>query len=252
MGVRDKMKRNTYVTAALFVVFGLLTVAYWQMGERQAEEEIPLAASLRSADDVTANAEIPEDTEDVDVDCEDVEGAEDAEAMADAEEAEATDEDAEAMADAEDVEGGKDAAEAIADEECDGKDETETEREVTSTLDALRSDMEHGRGEQVSALTDIIASADFDPEAKSAAKDSLNELQSLANSSRMLETVIGHMGFEDVLVRASADFVQVTVQVVSLDDVPTRDELAEIYVLAGIEFGAHRNGNISIDFQPLN
>ena len=190
--------------------------------------------------------------------------------MADAEEAEGTDEDAEAMADAEDAEAedaeteeaGKGNVEETADtesvvdveENIEGEvaDIDESSREVISSLDALRADMENGRAEQVSALTDIIAGADFDPETKSAAKDSLNELQTLSNSSRMLETVIGHMGFEDVLVRASADFVQVTVQVSSLDDVPTREELAELYVLAGIEFGAHRNGNISIDFQPLN
>jgi len=243
------MKRNTYVTAALFVVFGLLTVAYWQM-DSPADEEIPIAATLRTADDVAANADVDE--------TEEAEEAEDAEAMADAEEIEETDEDAEAMADAEETEDAevsdKD-AEAIADaQECEEDCEVidESGREVISTLDALRTDMENGRAEQVSALTDIIASAEFDSETKSAAKDSLNELQSLANSSRMLETVIGHMGFEDVLVRASADFVQVTVQVSSLDDVPTREELAELYVLAGIEFGAHRNGNISIDFQPLN
>jgi len=246
------MKRNTYVTAALFVVFGLLTVAYWQMSERQADDEIPIAATLRTPDDVTANAEIPEDAEDVDVDCENVESAEDAQTLAEAEEAGATDEDAEASAEAEDAEGAnKSETGAIADSE-DAADVDSSSREVISSLDALRSDMENGRAEQVGALTDIIASADFDPETKSAAKDSLNELQSLANSSRMLETVIGHMGFEDVLVRASADFVQVTVQVAKIDEVPTREELAELYVLAGIEFGAHRNGNISIDFQPLN
>jgi len=249
------MKRNTYVTAALFVVFGLLTVAYWQIGARQpVEEEIPIAATLRPQGGITADAEIAEDAE-----CDE---AEDAEVMADAEEAEATDEDAEAIADAEDEAEETEEAEANkgdadADTVADGEDDAEGDanesgREVISTLDALRDDMEHGRAEQVSALTEIIAGADFDPETKSAAKDSLNELQALANSSRMLETVIGHLGFEDVLVRASADFVQVTVQVSSLDDAPTREELAELYVLAGIEFGTHRNSNISIDFQPLN
>jgi len=216
------MKRNTYVTAALFVVFGLLTVAYWQM-DRTADEPIPMSTTLRTAEDVAANADIIDAEED-----------EDADQVADAEEAE---EDAEELADAE--------------ENTEG-DADESSREVISTLDALRAEMESGRAQQVASLTEIIASADFGPETKSAAKDSLNELQALANSSRMLETVIGHIGFDDVLVRATADFVQITVQVSSIDDVPTREELAELYVLAGIEFGSHRNGNISIDFQPLN
>ena len=228
------MKRNTYVTAALFVVFGLLTVAYWQM-DSPADEQIPIAATLRTSEDVAANADVA-DGDEAGIDAED---AEDVDVLADDLECEEDCEDAEVMADALECE-----------EDCEEADETS--REVISTLDALRADMESGRAQQVSALTDIIAGADFDPQTKSAAKDSLNELQSLANSSRMLEIVIGHMGFEDVLVRATADFVQVTVQVSSLDDVPTREELAELYVLAGIEFGSHRNGNISIDFQPLN
>ena len=216
------MKRNTYVTAALFVVFGLLTVAYWQM-DSPADEQDPIAATLRTPEDVAANADIV-DGEEAGAESETAEDHEEADAMADAGEA--------------------------CEEDC--ADADESSREVISTLDALRADMENGRAQQVSALTDIIAGADFDPQTKSAAKDSLNELQALANSSRMLETVIGHMGFDDVLVRATADFVQVTVQVSSLDDAPTREELAELYVLAGIEFGSHRNGNISIDFQPLN
>ena len=224
------MKRNTYVTAALFVVFGLLTVAYWQM-DSNTDEPIPMATTLRTAEDVAANADIADDVADA-------EEAEDGEALADAEEAEAVEEDAEVMAD------GEEAEESV--------DADESSREMISTLDALRTEMESGRADQVASLTEIIGSADFDPETKSAAKDSLNELQALANSSRMLETVIGHIGFEDVLVRATTDFVQVTVQVLSLDNVPTREELAELYILSGIEFGSHRNGNISIDFEPLN
>ena len=208
------MKRNTYVTAALFVVFGLLTVVYWRM-DRVTDEQIPISTTLRTAEDVAANADI--------VDADEGEDAEDAEAMAEA--------------------GAREGEDAEADE---------SSREVISTLDALRAEMESGRALMVASLTEIIAGADFDAQTKSAAKDSLNELQALANSSRLLEMVIGHMGFEDVLVRASSDFVQVTVQVSSLDNVPTREELAELYVLAGIEFGSHRNGNISIDFQPLN
>lgn len=216
------MKRNTYVTAALFVVFGLLTVAYWQMDRTSAEEPIPMTSTLSELE-IPMAGEMAEEDADTDVD------SEDTDVLAD-------------------IEAGEDAAGAeTAEEEAD-----ESSREVISTIDTLRAEMEHGHATQVSSLTEIIASADFDADTKSAARDALNELQGLATSSRMLETVIGHMGFDDVLVRANVDFVQVTVQVSSLEDVPTHEELAELYVLAGIEFGNHRNGNISIDFQPLN
>lgn len=210
------MKRNTYVTAALFVVFGLLTVAYWQMDRTPTEAPIPMTSTL-------SELEIPTAGE-----------------MAEAEDA------ATEVAPGErgvlaDVEAAEETAET-----------NESSREVISTIDALRTEMEDGHAAQVSSLTEIMASADFDADAKSAARDALNELQALSTSSRMLETVIGQMGFDDVLVRASADFVQVTVQVSNLEEAPTREELAELYVLAGIEFGNHRHGNISINFQPLN
>jgi len=232
------MKRNTYVTAALFVVFGLLTVAYWQMDRTPAEEPIPMTSTLSELEIPTAG-EIAE-AEDAECDAEAEDAECDTDVLADVEAGEdVEEEDAEAMADAVDA------------EEEDAETD-ESSREVVSTIDALRAEMENGHTTQVSSLTEIIASADFDADTKSAARDSLNELQALASSSRMLETVIGHMGFEDVLVRASVDFVQVTVQVSSLEAVPTREELAELYVLAGVEFGNHRNGNISIDFQPLN
>ncbi|MCL1990271.1 MAG: SpoIIIAH-like family protein [Defluviitaleaceae bacterium] len=219
------MKRNTYVTAGLFVLFGLLTITYLQMGERE-ETQFPIVGTLNPIGDVATIGDVVEAEE------------EEAGVAADAEtsESEEADEETEAMAEG-----------SESDEET-----NESDQEVISRISALRASMEEGRTQQVTALTEIIASADYDAMMKNAAKETLNELQTLANSSRMLETVISHMGFDDVLVDATVDSIRVTVQVASLEEVPTREALAELYVLAGIEFGAHRNGHISIDFQPLN
>ena len=222
------MKRNTYVTAGLFVLFGLLTVVYWQMSDREEEAQIPIIGTLSNP--ISGVATIGEVSE-----SEEVEN-EDAEAIADAQDAEVEDEEADETVNS--------------DEESEAEDQSS--REVISRIDVLRASMEEGRTQQVAALTEIIANAEYDALMKSAAKDTLNEIQTLANSSRMLESVIGHMGFDDVLVDATIESVRVTIQVTSLTDVPSREELAELYVLAGIEFGNHRNGNISIDFQPLN
>ena len=232
------MKRNTYVTAALFVVFGLLTAIYMNMDRFTNDYPDPaLTGAIGNIhpNDVATIGEV--DSGDVDEEC-----CEDSDAMADAEakeDADNTDNDADtnAVADAKD-ENNEDADDAC----C----------EVISLLDSLRMTTENEQTEQVNTLLEIMASADFSAAVKSAAKDSLNDLNALAHSSRMLETMVGHRGFDDVLVRASADFVHVTIQVSSLEDVPTREELAELYILAGIQFGGHRNGNISIDFQPLN
>lgn len=211
------MKRNTYVTAALFVVFALLTVAYWNM-DAPREEEVPMTTSLSPINeiDVVAAGDVSENEEGVD------------------------------------VEEGQASGEQVDSDTSEEGNNNASDHEVMSSLDALRAEIEEGRTQQVASLTEIIASSDFDAETKSAARDSLNELENLANDGRMLESVIRNMGFDDVLVRANAEFVQVTVQVSSMDAVPTREELAELYILAGIQFGSHRNGNISIDFQPLN
>jgi len=244
------MKRNTYVTAGLFILFGLLTITYWQWSDRE-DPEIPIVGSGNPINDVAAIGDLI----DAEVEAEDVEDSDvEEEVLAEVEDAEETDEDAEAMADAEDAEDAGEDAEVMAEaqENEDETDADESSGEVISRIDALRASMEEGRTQQVTALTDIIASSEYDAMMKSAAKDTLNELQALATSSRMLETVITHMGFDDVLVNATTDSVRVTIQVGTLADVPSRDELAELYILAGIEFGSHRNGNISIDFQPLN
>ena len=241
------MKRNTYVTAGLFILFGLLTITYWHMSDRE-EPEVPIVGSGNPINDIAAIGDL------IDADADDVEENDtDAEALAEAEGAEGDEanEDEEAMAEGEESEEDTD-AEAMAEAEGAETDEDESSREVITRLDILRASMEEGHAEQVAALTEIIASADYDAMMKSAAKDTLNELQALATSSRMLEATIAYMGFDDVLVNATTDSVRVTVQVSTLADVPSREELAELYVLAGIEFGNHRNGNISIDFQPLN
>ena len=209
------MKRNTYITGALFVVFALLTVAYWNM-DRPADGE-PITMTLTELEAQTA-AEL------LDAEGEENADEEDAEVDADAEEGEGTE--------AEEGEAG--ASESV------------------TSIQAIREEMQRQMEQQVASLTEILASADFDGETKSAAKDSLNALESLANSSRALEAVIGTMGFSDVLVRASDEFVQVTIEVASIASAPSHEELAELYVLAGLQFAGHRNGNISIDFQPLN
>lgn len=203
------MNKNSYVTAALFVVFVLLTVLYWNMGgddhhEGQFVDGGPATITLNDTN-TQAAADL--------IDNEDAEVREDDEA-----------------------------AEA---------EETMLSENISS-IQAVRSELERQRSLQVAALTEIIASPDHDAATKSAAKDDLNALERQKNSGRTLEALIKSMGFSDVLVRANDDAVQVTIQIQNLESAPSREELAELYVLAGLEFTNHRNGNIFIDFQPLD
>jgi len=244
------MKKNTYVTAALFVLFGLLTVTYFVMGDGfGTEPELPGVEgspypAMTFADDVEENL----DEEEADQDAM-------AEAKDETNDEEAADEDADALAEAEsddaDTEEEQDVAAKVDEDTEEADEDAEGQREVMSKLDLLRASREDSRTELVGLFTGLIASNDVDPETKNEAKESLNELQTLANSSRTLEGIIVNFGFEDVVVNATTDSVRVMIGV-NDNDFPSRETLAELFTLAGIEFGNHRASNISIDFQPLN
>ena len=214
------MNKNSYVTAALFAVFVLLTVVYWNMPN--GDTNPGLIGTEMAATDLQSAGDIIESEEDASVGHEEViEGEEGHEVGADVEE-----EEIQENVVAEDVNG-----------------------EMTSSLQALRSEQARQRSQQVASLHEIIASADHDATTKSAAKDQIQNITQMTNSQHNLETIIRTKGFSDVLVRADEDAVRVAIQVSDLESTPSREELAELYVLAGIEFGSQR---ISIVFEPLN
>jgi len=216
------MNKNSYVTAGLFVVFVMLTVVYWNSGDVPDMGPTALTGDMLETDSPSAEELVANELE---IDDEEVANTETGEEQEEQEE-----------------------------QEIEGEEGTETTfdavSEESNSMQVLRSERERQRSEQVSSLMEIIASADHDAEAKSAAKDSLTGLDKVSNSQRTLESTIRTMGYSDALVRANENSVTVIVQVTDLDSVPTKDEVAELYVVAGLEFVD--SDNISIQFQPLN
>lgn len=213
------MNKNSYVTAGLFVVFVMLTVVYWNSGDVPDMGPTALTGDMFETDSPSAEELVANELE---IDDEEVANTE--------------------------------TVEEQEEQEIEGEEGTETTfdavTEESNSMQVLRSERERQRSEQVSSLMEIIASADHDAEAKSAAKDSLTGLDKVSNSQRTLESTIRTMGYSDALVRANDNSVTVIVQVTDLDSVPTKDEVAELYVVAGLEFVD--SDNISIQFQPLN
>jgi len=212
------MNKNSYVTAALFAVFVLLTVVYWNMPSDGTAPTPSLTGDMltsetdaSTASELVAGEEVGEEEETNESELE---------------------------------------TESDQDEDENTNATVDSTTETTSSIQALRSELAKQRSQQVSSLMEIIASADHDAETKSVAKDDLNQLERITNSQNTLETMIKSMGFSDVLVRADEESVRVVVQVPDLEAAPTREELAELYVLAELEFV--NQDNISIQIQPVS
>ena len=220
------MNKNSYVTAALFAVFVLLTVVYWNMPPGEAPQGL---VGEMFVTDIQSGGDLLEGGDGVELEVEaDVETEEEVNADIETEE--------EVNADVE------------TEEEVNAP--VQPQAETVSSLQRLRSEQARQRSQQVASLHEIIASADHDANTKSMAKDQINSITTMTNNQHSLETIIRSKGFQDVLVRADEDAVRVTIQVSDLESAPSREQLAELYVLAGIEFV--NQGNISITFEPLN
>ena len=214
------MNKNSYVTAALFAVFVLLTVVYWNMPSDGTAPTPSLTGDMLTSETDASTASELVASEEV------------------GEEEEVNDSELETETEVEEQ------------EEENTNATVENSTETASSIQALRSELAKQRSQQASALMEIIASPDHDAETKSVAKDDLNQLERITNSQDTLETMIKSMGFSDVLVRADEESVRVVVQVPDLEAAPTREELAELYVLAELEFV--NQDHISIQIQPVS
>jgi len=126
------------------------------------------------------------------------------------------------------------------------------EEQTTSHLQALRTELAAIRSQRVSNLTGVIASVDNSPQEKSDALDQMNNLDVLQNSTRLLETTILAMGFNDVVVEVNdaAENVILHVEIDSLENQPSRETIAELTLLAGQQFGSRNR--ISVNFTAVN
>ena len=164
------MNKNSYVTAALFVVFVLLTVFYVSIGDGTEND-----AKVGSTSAVTqANLEMKET---------DAQSAEELTAKEDGKEVKET-------------------------KEAKGTKE-EKKDEKTSSIQIQRSEVKKAESELVAQLKSIIASKDSDATEKSEAKDDLDKITKDTQHQTVLESLIKAKGYDDVLVRTNEETVQV-------------------------------------------
>ena len=164
------MNKNSYVTAALFVVFVLLTVFYVSIGDGTEND-----AKVGSTSAVPqANLEMKET---------DAQSAEELTAKEDGKEVKET-------------------------KEAKGAKE-EKKDEKTSSIQIQRSEVKKAESELVAQLKSIIASKDSDATEKSEAKDDLDKITKDTQHQTVLESLIKAKGYDDVLVRTNEETVQV-------------------------------------------
>ena len=241
------MNKNSYVTASLFAVFVLLTVLYFNLGINNEPE--PSLAGIMPVGDIL-NGQDNQDTDSSDVDTDDVQDD-------DADTSDTDDADTDNDNDADNGgNGGTDAdnggnggtdADNGAGQEGGGELGASA---TASSIQALRSQLESLRTQTVSRLEGVIASADYDAQAKSQAHDELRVMEQTTQRRQSLEAVIRSRGFNYVLVRSDGDNLIITIEIESMDVKPPREQMAEIYVLAMMEFSD--KNNINIVLEPLN
>ena len=164
------MNKNSYVTAALFVVFVLLTVFYVSIGDGTEND-----AKVGSTSAVPqANLEMKET---------DAQSAEELTAKEDGKEVKET----------------KEAK----------RTKEEKKDEKTSSIQIQRSEVKKAESELVAQLKSIIASKDSDATEKSEAKDDLDKITKDTQHQTVLESLIKAKGYDDVLVRTNEETVQV-------------------------------------------
>ncbi|WP_046173804.1 SpoIIIAH-like family protein [Domibacillus indicus] len=130
-------------------------------------------------------------------------------------------------------------------EDTDVAVENVEETSEDEVFEMIRLEAEEERSRLKEELTAKVASAELSPEEKDKAYTSMQELDELASSERMLETVIKSKGYEDALVRTIEGEVRITVKA----DSHSTEEANELIRLAKEEMGDKMP--VSVEFEPF-
>ncbi|WP_371925084.1 SpoIIIAH-like family protein [Halobacillus sp. A1] len=131
-----------------------------------------------------------------------------------------------------------------------GEGEGTSEDVVTSDFTAeelfasIRLETQSERDQKTEQLSEIVASSEYSAEEKNEAMEEMETLQETSSKESILEnTIRASIPYEDVLVRAEDEVIQVTVKADEL----TKAETREIMQMVSDEFGQMR---VEVKFQP--
>ncbi len=135
-------------------------------------------------------------------------------------------------------------------EKQDASVETEDRESVVSSVasdevfEGLRLKLDEDRSKMKEELRDIMASTELPSAERSAAYDKIENLEQVAQKEAVLETLIIAMGYDDALVRADGEKVNITVK----SDKPSAKAANEIIQVVKNELG-HMQA-VAVEFHP--
>ena len=112
------------------------------------------------------------------------------------------------------------------------------------TFDALRLQLDDQRSQQKEELQSIMASTDLPADKRSEAYDQMQKLNETAQKEEVLETLIKTMGYEDALVRADGEKVNITVKSKKKHSASAANDIIQL-VKKNIE-----TNFVAVEFQP--
>lgn len=114
-----------------------------------------------------------------------------------------------------------------------------------STFDSVRMELQDQRSQQIDQLQSIIASTDLPADKRSAAYDQMQKLNQAAQQEEVLETLIKAMGYDDALVEADGERVNVTVKSNKTHSTSAANDIIQ---LVKKEIGD--TNYVAVEFQP--
>ncbi|MCP3025724.1 SpoIIIAH-like family protein [Halobacillus sp. A5] len=126
------------------------------------------------------------------------------------------------------------------------EDVVNSEMAADELFASIRLEKQNERDQKSEQLSEVVASSDYSAEEKNDAMEEIETLQETSSKESILEnTIRASVPYEDVLVRAEDDVIQVTVQAEEL----TKAETREIMQMVSDEFGQMR---VEVKFQPAS
>lgn len=131
------------------------------------------------------------------------------------------------------------------------KTDTKSGKTVISSIaeddafEALRMQIEDQRSQRKEELEEILASTDLPAEKRSEAIDQMQKLSETAKKEEVLETLIKTLGYEDALVRADGEKVNITVKSKKKHSPSAANDIIQ---LVKKEIG--ETNYVAVEFQP--
>lgn len=114
-------------------------------------------------------------------------------------------------------------------------------------FDAIRLQMEDERSQEKDELESVVASTDLPADKRSQAIDQMQKLTETAQKEEILETLIKTMGYEDALVRANGEKVNITVKSNKQHSPSAANDIIQL-----VRKEISDANYVAVEFQPVN